>query len=673
MSDVPKIINVTILDWIDKIKNGEKNLYYQFFSIDDLLYRDSDGKSLLQYALEYNVKINLNLLSIFRNEEALKIYVQYVEKLPKYDWLYNEEVLFTKVIGEKRVIDLLFEQNVINGPIISLIQNNTEIYDLCIKYNRRDYLKDFTCSILTKTIGDKTYLEIILEEGITPSEINNCKKLDIAKILYKIYRPDLLLLMDKYILLKNADEDMTYLEFILKSYKYGTKVDLVNLKLSKKSFKSDDVAKIYILFCKYNLLEHLEILTKEDLFEDYEKKESLLDKMILIDPDLTKEVLKYYSIMYDLDIDFVFQDNEEAPGGIEGVEMPIYEIDFKKFYLKSEEIPLVNLSPSETEIIDKFRNIMLKDGSSDEKLIDFVINSYKRLIANNYPYATKELEILIDIKEHKSIFSITQTEKTSYFSAGDGICLNMDQLLPKTIYHEVTHALHWHLIFYEKFPNFDDIVLRIQHNPIVKEKSNEFFRNVEKIENLIIKRFECLYEEWEKTYYTEEKIREIEEFLQNEKNEEIEYYVSIGYDEEFLRELFDKNLNIEEYMESVKSIYYREMIDYIMESEYSNIVAICDIIDAVYKGSLSWDIGFSENHDFIFWGHGKAYYNNSDYAFPEILADYSVLLKCNNSSENIDLLRSILGDEFVNLLDEFYREKIVNSTTYSPNKERVLN
>ena len=75
-------------------------------------------------------------------------------------------------------------------------------------------------------------------------------------------------------------------------------------------------------------------------------------------------------------------------------------------------------------------------------------------------------------------------------------------------------------------------------------------------------------------------------------------------------------------------------------------------------------------------GHGKAYYSFENNKFIEIIAEYGCVLKSKeqNSGEKptpLEVLTYLVGDDFVKMLDDFYKEHIANYSESRDNaKER---
>ena len=108
------------------------------------------------------------------------------------------------------------------------------------------------------------------------------------------------------------------------------------------------------------------------------------------------------------------------------------------------------------------------------------------------------------------------------------------------------------------------------------------------------------------------------------------------------------------------------MKDVMIRCEYGYLIAVCDIVDAIFEGQY-WDgkLMLPGNKSIEpTSGHGIYYYMDETNQFDEIIANYSQILKSPNRKEGLELLENVLGIEFANKLKEYYEQNIVYSKTY---------
>ena len=59
------------------------------------------------------------------------------------------------------------------------------------------------------------------------------------------------------------------------------------------------------------------------------------------------------------------------------------------------------------------------------------------------------------------------------------------------------------------------------------------------------------------------------------------------------------------------------------------------------------------------YGHGIAYYQRGiNWSFDETIANYSAIIKSVDSTEIITYLKSIVGEKFINCIEDYYRNQI---------------
>ena len=183
----------------------------------------------------------------------------------------------------------------------------------------------------------------------------------------------------------------------------------------------------------------------------------------------------------------------------------------------------------------------------------------------------------------------------------------------------------------------------------------------------MMKDIEEEYDIWFKEYYTDEKIEELKDFIEMSKEEKIEQYKKLGYKEEDLNIILEQTYTYEQYVECQKRIKCNEMYNNKMSMIMTEIRAISDIIDAVYAGKYyNSKLKTKEGQEIEgTFGHGIAYYNSIDSIFQEMIANYSLILKSDGKEEGISLLKELFGKSLVNILDNFYKEEIINSQAYT--------
>jgi hypothetical protein len=109
------------------------------------------------------------------------------------------------------------------------------------------------------------------------------------------------------------------------------------------------------------------------------------------------------------------------------------------------------------------------------------------------------------------------------------------------------------------------------------------------------------------------------------------------------------------------------MIDLILRTRYSAFICAADYLDAVYCGKYKSGELLDKNNQVIKpgYGHGIGYYRKGmSWAFSEMIANYSEIVKSSNPEEGLLLLKQYVGEELVEYIKNYYDENILNSTRY---------
>ena len=149
---------------LEKIKNGERLSFFEFFSItlNDLLEVDSGNVYYLEYACN-NMMLSDDLIKeILNSKEALYIIAKnnHIKKLLKNMLIddikiENEDIFFETIEGDKKLIDLFLENcSDFDYWFVGYFKNKLEIVDYMIKYGL-----DWECNYLSKEVVNKLFTE----------------------------------------------------------------------------------------------------------------------------------------------------------------------------------------------------------------------------------------------------------------------------------------------------------------------------------------------------------------------------------------------------------------------------------------------------------------------------------------------------------------------------------
>ena len=97
--------------------------------------------------------------------------------------------------------------------------------------------------------------------------------------------------------------------------------------------------------------------------------------------------------------------------------------------------------------------------------------------------------------------------------------------------------------------------------------------------------------------------------------------------------------------------------DKIFRAKYGAYTSLSDMVDAVHSGS---NYGINGEHIYKFYQHGETYYKQeSNFQFHELIADFTSL-KLTGSTEALNYVKGMFGDELYNILDSTYKKFIYN-------------
>jgi hypothetical protein len=123
--------------------------------------------------------------------------------------------------------------------------------------------------------------------------------------------------------------------------------------------------------------------------------------------------------------------------------------------------------------------------------------------------------------------------------------------------------------------------------------------------------------------------------------------------------------SVEEYLEQEKRIIRHELIEAVLRTEYGAFIAIGDILDSIFIGKFRSNELRDSDGNIIksCYGHGVAYYERDvSWSFDETMANYSAIAKSPDAREIFAYLKNIVGERFMNLIEEYYRNEISLST-----------
>ena len=627
-------------------------------STSSILDEVEPGKTVFEAALDNGFVLKKAISSLDwgksnNSEQIINILVNH----NRFDLLTKmSDDCYLYKIGDKTVFEIMADNNVFPNK---LRYSNLELAKLFAKYGKYDELGKVDDDILVQKYDDDNLLvdELLSHNGTI---VNKCDNKAVLKSIIKYKRYELLARIRFKTLLLKANLNETYLDIMLNKFNEGLDIDVTPIWISGTITQK---AKTYLIYAKHDMVEYLPRLEKKDLLEQ-ENGKRLIDELIRIDKQLTVDKVISRKVKEEFEIAMILR-----LGGAEQKEIKLDSItrDLQREYIDDfyREYDEYKLDPESESLLREFE-ILMSDGKSDMDYVQAMIRSYRHIIYINSIHKA-ELIHLIEIKKRDPNFSLKKVEAGAYYNSTSNT-INLDDANIETLNHETGHAL-FHNMTDGHLPldNITQIFDILEKSPKflekVKEYSDKFNKIVEEVEHYVDETFMKAYDE----SITDEKRKEIEEFVSKSKEEKKQIYLEKKYDEGLLDTILDRTYSVDEYLEQDRRVKRNEMIELVLRMQYSELVAIGDYFDGIYKGKFRSGKLVDKDGKKIdpAFGHGINYYaRGPSWVVDEMLANYSEIMKSKNPEEGIKLLRYFIGDEVVNYISEYYNNEIIRSTHY---------
>ena len=618
---------------------------------EELLYEPAgDNKLLIDVLMEK--KYYDCIKGSCRND--LRI-LDYCEKYDYYAVLSDNilEELFVNVNGTYPV-----EKYLNNDKFIDAIKRFSLTKEMAIDLYNKGFLKTFTHAseqILLMKCDDKTILEHLLDEGLEPTFYGyDFTNLETIKILYKYKKADLMYNADLSILVNKPSIENCYLKYMIAAYKKGIQVNFEHKRFL--SGRNIDIARAYVLMAQNGLVELMDDIDEDKLLEEKEGEDKcLLEHMMMLDRDTTVKVILSTSLKKNPRINALLK--ILSKDGL--TDLPYEKLDCDEMCRKTMNKEYSELEPSPVEeLLTELRELFAQDKKSNMDLVDALIISY-RLVTRLNPIFIEELKLLINIKKKNPDFHYEKIDGGAYFN-GTNVCC--DNTTISTLNHETGHAIH-HYTTNEAIPEgFFELIERIRTSPDWLKKVENYSKKFGEIRESAHKRaVDIVTKVFTKTL-TGEDDPLIEELLGAEKERIKKEYIKKGYKEEDLDVILSATFTRHDFIAQKADIEIGEVEDFLLRHLYDAFISIGDFIDAISNGSYRSKVLQNEEGELIpaAYGHGVRYYQRQDMKFCEMVANYSAIIKSKHSKEIISLLRHIVGDELVDMVDNFYQTRMLN-------------
>lgn len=427
-------------------------------------------------------------------------------------------------------------------------------------------------------------------------------------------------------------------------------------------------AQALITLAKNRNISIINVIPELLLFKGSNDSKSVLENLIEIDQNLTLDTIVTPELLKNNDIVFLLNSLGIQSGiWIVRSDEKSYSDELLKDYNENYDNDVVGNCD---ELLEEFYNLFCSDGKSDKELINLLVKSYRVYANNNEEFAKLEIDQLMEIKRNFPEFAYKKSNSGSRFTRDEGCVYCSEPYYISHINHETSHALHHYLADYDISKNFEEIIKQTKSNPVFLEKFASFARSFSlKRDNMYLKSRTQIQDDVKQNF----DINSLEDFLSSSKQEQKEKYKN-DYSEEFLDIILNKFYSKEEYIEQYIDIEAEKICDTLIETEYSALCAIDDIYDAMYYGEYMDQNLRDTNENFILGisGHGSSYYKDMEKCFSEMIADFGEIYK-NVSDTSLEYLRVQFGNELVDMLQDFYENKILKSNRFTKKEEEDNN
>lgn len=539
------------------------------------------------------------------------------------------------------------------------------IYPFDDKFIKILYEKGY-CKLLGKKLyGEKLLVEV--EPGITVVDkilengMDIAHSIDYPLIAQKVIehnRGELLVKCNLDTLLNLLTPSKTYLEYLLDGIKSKEiRCDLNKIDTFGSSIKH--LCQFYLAIAKKDMMNYIKELDEKELLTEYDG-ESLLVALLNANSELTLDKVLSEKVKSKFKIASIIKSKELEQ---KNIDIPVKKENYTEKYLNDvKDNAGIGPLPEEGEnLLKKLEDVFMSDRQSDPVLISCLVAGYREALFVNYQLNIQELKNLINIKLNNldRFIYVKTDDNRNYFLPLDGNVYCSGPVID-TILHETGHALHYYLAN-ESIPDeYFSIIQKVSGDTKTLKKIDCFFdeyRNLKaKVKIKVSDKMNSFFE----SYYTSDKIGEIEEYLEKSKEEKQSELESLGIPKEAIKIILDTSFTIDEYINTQKRIFTDEYEEDILRSKYGSFLRISDILDAIYSGELYSKIVKNETGEIIKGasGHGISYYYDGSKGFLEMIANFSSLVKSDRSGKYQEMLQLLVGDELYNMLSDYYYNNI---------------
>ena len=338
--------------------------------------------------------------------------------------------------------------------------------------------------------------------------------------------------------------------------------------------------------------------------------------------------------------------------------MPIFLKDRQiDFYLKNrfEEQCSIEVPMEASQMLEELYNLLIRDERNDRNMIDLVVGSFRKQLAIGFKYAYRDLQTLIELIRQGKLY-FYQGKKSEFITNG---CISLQSPYYITDFeHEITHALHYFTNFNAQPFGFGKY---FKPSSSKTKKIGQFVKSFHSKLDSFKKTLEdvVLDERMQDDYYDnyENEVKEAISLAQNNIDVPSEYLLSIIES----KSSFNSLLQIENREEVFTKIAFEKFnVEFALEN----------LFDALSYGKFfTTGIDYMGEHFRVKAGHGIEYFL-TEQPFIEVIACYGEIIKSPRKEMGLAVLKDVMGQEFIDMLDEFYANMYLKDLDYKIENER---
>lgn len=647
-----QIDNITLIEYLFKNKLVTKK------NLDILLPCKNIFKYIKKYKQESLLK-RVNLDELLLKEKEGKLYLdEFIEseiywEFYKMDTKLIEEIINRKQYGLLANLEEWYLLLKINNETVleTLLKNDihpnleeyqfSESFQIISKYKKYNLLLNSNLSeMVIKNQDGNFIIEELLESGLIPYDREFIDP-NVVYYIIKTKRTDLYSKLNLRTLITNGDLNNKFLDIILEEAKNNKTIKLPKVKVSYTiSLNFEELARIYVCYAKHDMQSKLRQDIGAFFISNRLRNKLFLEYLLEEDEQITKDKIINHLLEFE-EIKTILKLHEYKKG-FPSVKA-IYD-DIIKEQLDSYKIEEEN--PEIKELIDELIELY-SDEYKDEEVLNILRINYMYLCHQDENFII-EVKKLIKLKKENPYIQLSKTKEGSHYLKGR-VLISDDVFY--ILNHELGH-LYFEYICKHRLPyEFDKEVTKLQYSDeFMKEKLVSFSTLANNIASQVSEEADVI----------------VEKLYENE-NEEYRQEIKDYLDNVELPEWIEKNINrnvlTEEYYQRDKRIKKETLKLIIMRCRFPEICIISDMLDEITFGKYgSYRLRDKDNQMLnCLFGHGEAYFRGDKYLiFNELFANYLALIKLKDSEEHLLFLRQIVGNDIVDMLDNYYKEYILS-------------